>query len=570
MTRRTPRNTSNCSTQSINVMLRHLTISNYALIDSLSIDFDNGFSVITGETGAGKSILLGALGFVLGDRSDSNVMLDETKKCVVEAMFLLDDERFKYFFEANDLDFENECVLRRELSTSKKSRAFINDTPVSLQQIKELGNQLVDIHSQHDSLLLTNACFQLSMLDDAADNLSLLAEYQKVYHSYSSCLNELNRLREMSRKNLAENDFLSFQLDELQKADLQDDEYEDITQRLELLENAEEVKTLLAQSTSLLQESEISILDQLNELKSNVEHLRKYIPEAESYAERIESTRIELKDIAHDIDSLQDSTQFDQDSLETLQERFDLIQRLMMKHHVSDYAALLKIRTDLSEKVEAFSNIDGLISAKEIELKKIKDELLRLAKSLSDRRLNVKKSFEKAVIDIIRQLAMPHGVFEIECSKLNDFSNTGLDKVRFLFSANKGIVPEDMSRVASGGELSRLMLAIKAVAAEKNYIPTLIFDEIDTGVSGEVASKLGDIMRKMGERLQLVSITHLPQIASKAKQHFFVFKDNSGEKTHSNIRQLARDERVAEIAKMLSNDKITPEALKAAEVLLLN
>lgn len=549
-------------------MLRHLTISNYALIDSLSIDFDNGFSVITGETGAGKSILLGALGFVLGDRADSNVMLDETKKCVVEATFLLDDERFKPFFDVNDLDFEGECVLRRELSTSKKSRAFINDTPVSLQQIKELGNQLVDIHSQHDSLLLTNAGFQLNMLDDAADNLPLLAEYQKVYHSYSSCLNEVNRLREMSRKNLAENDFLSFQLDELLKANLQDGEYEDVTHRLELLENAEEVKTLLAQSTSLLQESEISILDQLNELKSNVEHLKKYIPEAESYAERIESTRIELKDIAHDIDSLQDSTQFDQDSLETLQERFDLIQRLMMKHHVSDYAALLKIRTDLSEKVEAFSNIDGLISAKEIELKKIKDELLRLAKSLSDRRLNVKKSFEKAVIDIIRQLAMPHGVFEIECSKLNDFSNTGLDKVRFLFSANKGIAPEDMSRVASGGELSRLMLAIKAVAAEKNYIPTLIFDEIDTGVSGEVASKLGDIMRKMGERLQLVSITHLPQIASKSRQHFYVFKDNSGEKTHSNIRQLAHDERVVEIAKMLSNDKITPEALKAAEVIL--
>lgn len=551
-------------------MLRHLTISNYALIDSLSIDFDNGFSVITGETGAGKSILLGALGFVLGDRSDSNVMLDETKKCVVEAMFLLDDERFKHFFEANDLDFENECVLRRELSTSKKSRAFINDTPVSLQQIKELGNQLVDIHSQHDSLLLTNADFQLNMLDDAADNLPLLVEYQKSYHSYSHCLNELNRLREMSRKNLAENDFLSFQLDELQKADLQDDEYEDITQRLELLENAEEVKTLLAQSTSLLQESEISILDQLNELKSNVEHLKKFMPQAESYAERIESTRIELKDIAHDIDSMQDSTQFDQDSLETLQERFDLIQRLMMKHHVKDYDELLKIRTDLSEKVDAFANIDGLISAKEIELKKVKDELARLAKSLSDRRLSAKKSFEKAVTEIIRQLAMPHGVFEIECSKLNDFSNTGLDKVRFLFSANKGIAPDDMSRVASGGELSRLMLAIKAVAAEKNYIPTLIFDEIDTGVSGEVASKLGDIMKKMGERLQLVSITHLPQIASKAKQHFFVFKDNSGEKTHSNIRQLARDERVAEIAKMLSNDKITPEALKAAEVLLLN
>lgn len=551
-------------------MIRHLEISNFALIDSLSIDFENGFSVITGETGAGKSILLGALGFVLGERADSGVMLDETKKCVVEATFSIDDERLKPFFDENDIDYDSECVLRRELTTSRKSRAFINDTPVSLQQIKELGSQLVDIHSQHDSLLLTNSEFQLKLLDDAADNIPLLIEYQKVYRSYIFCLNELKHLREISEKNVAENDFLAFQLDELVKSNLQDDEYEDVTRRLEVLENAEEVKTLLAQSANMLQESEMSILEQLNELKSNVEHLKKFMPQAESYAERIESTRIELKDIAHDIDSLQDSTQFDQDSLETLQERFDLIQRLMLKHHVSDYAGLLEIRAELSGKVSAFANIDGQVAEKEKELKKIKVELARLAKSLSDRRLDAKKTFERSVTEIIRQLAMPHGVFEIECSRLDDFTSVGLDKVCFMFSANKGVAPDEMSRVASGGELSRLMLAIKAVAAEKNYIPTLVFDEIDTGVSGEVASRLGDIMKLMGERLQLVSITHLPQVASKAKRHFFVFKDNSGEKTHSNIRQLTMDERVAEIAKMLSNDKITPEALKAAEVLLRN
>ncbi len=551
-------------------MIRHLDISNFALIDSLSIDFENGFSVITGETGAGKSILLGALGFVLGERADSGVMLDETKKCVVEATFSIDDERLKPFFDENDIDYDSECVLRRELTTSRKSRAFINDTPVSLQQIKELGSQLVDIHSQHDSLLLTNSEFQLKLLDDAADNIPLLIEYQKVYRSYIFCLNELKHLREISEKNVAENDFLAFQLDELVKSNLQDDEYEDVTRRLEVLENAEEVKTLLAQSANMLQESEMSILEQLNELKSNVDHLKKFMPQAESYAERIESTRIELKDIAHDIDSLQDSTQFDQDSLETLQERFDLIQRLMLKHHVSDYAGLLEIRAELSGKVSAFANIDGQVAEKEKELKKIKVELARLAKSLSDRRLDAKKTFEKSVTEIIRQLAMPHGVFEIECSRLDDFTSVGLDKVCFMFSANKGVAPDEMSRVASGGELSRLMLAIKAVAAEKNYIPTLVFDEIDTGVSGEVASRLGDIMKLMGERLQLVSITHLPQVASKAKRHFFVFKDNSGEKTHSNIRQLTMDERVAEIAKMLSNDKITPEALKAAEVLLRN
>ena len=538
-------------------MLKHLAISNYALIDSLSIAFDDGFSVITGETGAGKSILLGALGFVLGDRSDSSIMLDETKKCAVEATFVVDNERFKPFFEENDLDFEEELILRRELSPTKKSRAFINDTPVTAQQLKELGNQLVDIHSQHDSLLLTNSDFQLKIVDDAANNAPLLLEYQKV--------------RDMSQKNVAENDFLAFQLDELLKADLQDDEYDEVSQRLELLENAEEVKTLLAQSLSTLSESELSILNQLNDLKSSVDKLRRYVPQTEQYSERLESTKIELKDIAQDLDSLQDSTQFDAASLNEIQERFDLLQRLMMKHHVSDYAGLLKIREELQHKVGAFANIDEEIAQKEQELKKCEKELTKLADNLSDRRKEVKVSFEKKVTEIIRQLKMPHGIFEIELSENSEyskFSESGKDNVRFLFSANKGIAPDDMSRVASGGELSRLMLAIKAVAAENNYIPTLIFDEIDTGVSGEVASKLGDIMQKMGESLQIVSITHLPQIASKAKNHFFVYKDESEQKTRSCIRLLSHDERVTEIAKMLSNDKITPEAIKAAEVIL--
>ena len=552
-------------------MLKHLSISNYALIDSLSITFDDGFSVITGETGAGKSILLGALGFVLGERSDSSIMLDESKKCSVEAAFVVDNERLKPFFDENDLDFDNELVLRRELSPTKKTRAFINDTPVTAQQLKELGNQLVDIHSQHDSLLLTNAGFQLEIIDNAADNNTLLADYQGVYHRYVALRNELKSLREMSQKNVAENEFLTFQLDELLKADLQDGEYEEVSQRLELLENAEEVKTLLAQSTNLLQDSDFSILDQLNELKSNVEHLRRYIPEAEQYLERLESTKIELKDIAQDIDSLQDSIQFDADSLSEFQERFDLLQRLMMKHHVKDYADLLQIREDLQQKVGAFSNIDEQIAKKEQELKKYEKELTQLADNLSNRRKKAKAPFEKSVTDIIRQLKMPHGVFEVEISEFHDkseFSEKGRDNVSFMFSANKGVKPDAMSRVASGGELSRLMLAIKAIAAESNYIPTLIFDEIDTGVSGEVASKLGDIMKKMGESLQIISITHLPQIASKAKNHFFVYKDENNEKTRSCIRQLSHNERVTEIAKMLSNDKITPEAIRAAEVIL--
>ena len=549
-------------------MLKHLAIGNYALIDSLSMSFDDGFSVITGETGAGKSILLGALGFVLGDRSDSSIMLDETKKCTVEATFVVDNERFKPFFEENDLDLEEELILRRELTPTKKSRAFINDTPVTIQQLKEIGNQLVDIHSQHDSLLLTNAGFQLKIVDDAANNASLLVDYQKVYNSFVTLRNELKSLREMAQKNVTENDFLAFQLDELVKADLQEGEYEEVSQKLELLENAEEVKTLLAQSLSSLSESEYSILDQLNDLKSSIDKLRRYIPQAEQYLTRIDTTKIELKDIAQDLDNLQDSTQFDADSLNEIQERFDLIQRLMMKHHVQDYQELLKIRDDLQQKVGKFANIDEEIAKKEQKLNKCEKELTKLADNLSVKRKKVKVPFEKDVTEILRQLKMPHAVFEIEISEISEFSATGRDSVRFLFSANKGIAPDDMSRVASGGELSRLMLAIKAVAAENNYIPTLIFDEIDTGVSGEVASKLGDIMQKMGENLQIVSITHLPQIASKAKNHFFVYKDESEQKSRSCIRQLSHDERVTEIAKMLSNDKITPEAIRAAEVIL--
>ena len=555
-------------------MLKHLAIGNYALIDSLSISFDDGFSAITGETGAGKSILLGALGFVLGDRSDSSIMLDETKKCTVEATFIIDNERFKSFFEENDLDFEDELILRRELTPTKKTRAFINDTPVTVQQLKELGNQLVDIHSQHDSLLLTNSDFQLKIVDDAAENNALLADYQGVYRKFVSLRNELKNLREMSQKNTAENDYLAFQLDELVKADLKEGEYEEVSQKLELLENAEEVKTLLAQSLSILNESEYSILDQLNNLKSAVDKLRRYLPQAEQYLERIDSTKIELKDIAQDLDNLQDSTQFDADSLNEIQERYDLIQRLMLKHHVQNYEELLAIREELHQKMGAFENIDEEIAKKELQLKNCEKELTKLADNLSAKRKKVKVSFEKAVTEILRQLKMPHAVFEIEISENTNssenskFTITGKDRVRFLFSANKGIAPDDMNRVASGGELSRLMLAIKAVASENAYIPTLIFDEIDTGVSGEVASKLGDIMQKMGESLQIISITHLPQIASKAKNHFFVYKDEDNEKTRSCIRQLSYDERVTEIAKMLSNDKITPEAIRAAEVIL--
>lgn len=548
-------------------MLQKLSISNYALISSLSVDFDNGFSVITGETGAGKSILLGALGFLLGNRADTNILFDDTKKCIVEGVFILHDDRWKSFFEENDIDYDEECIIRREINPQKKSRAFINDTPVSLQILKELGSRLVDIHSQHDSLLLCNPDFQLALLDDAADNNLLLTQYKKAYHDYVSAKNELDKLRRKATDNIDENDYLKFQLDEILKAELLDGEYDELTQRIEFLENQEEIIRLLKESTNILDNEENSLLDGINTLLYNVEKLRRYIPELGSMAERLNSVKIELKDILSDLNNFQDDSQ-DISSLEILQERFDMIQRLMMKHHLNDYSLLLQLREDIRIKVDEFSNIEDIVADKEKEVRKLEKDLLVRASELRMRRKKAKDDFEKDVTTVIRQLAMPYGLFEIKLDKTEELTSNGIDVVTFMFSANKGHSTEIMAKAASGGELSRLMLAIKSIAARNNYIPTLIFDEIDTGVSGEVASKLGDIMKVMGDTLQLVSITHLPQIASKAENHFFVYKTVVDEKTHSNIKVLTHEERVVEIAKMLSNAEVTEEAMKAAEVLL--
>lgn len=548
-------------------MLQKLSISNYALISSLSVDFDNGFSVITGETGAGKSILLGALGFLLGNRADTNILFDDTKKCIVEGVFILHDDRWKSFFEENDIDYDEECIIRREINPQKKSRAFINDTPVSLQILKELGSRLVDIHSQHDSLLLCNPDFQLALLDDAADNNLLLTQYKKAYHDYVSAKNELDKLRRKATDNIDENDYLKFQLDEILKAELLDGEYDELTQRIEFLENQEEIIRLLKESTNILDNEENSLLDGINTLLYNVEKLRRYIPELDSMAERLNSVKIELKDILSDLNNLQDDSQ-DISSLEILQERFDMIQRLMMKHHLNDYSLLLQLREDIRRKVDEFSNIEDIVADKEKEVRELEKDLLVRASELRMRRKKAKDDFEKDVTTVIRQLAMPYGLFEIKLDKTEELTSNGIDVVTFMFSANKGHSTEIMAKAASGGELSRLMLAIKSIAARNNYIPTLIFDEIDTGVSGEVASKLGDIMKVMGDTLQLVSITHLPQIASKAENHFFVYKTVVDEKTHSNIKVLTHEERVVEIAKMLSNAEVTEEAMKAAEVLL--
>ena len=549
-------------------MLKQLHISNYALIDELNVSFESGFNVITGETGAGKSILLGALGFALGDRADTNVLFDKDKKCVVEAIFELDDESLTPLFEANELDFENECIFRRELNPQKKSRAFINDTPVALQTMKEIGNQLVDIHSQHDSLLLTDADFQLKLLDEIAQNNTVLDNYQAEYGNYNTLKRKLNELQDIATKNTAENDYLKFQLDELDKADLKEGEYADIEQTLSVMENAEEIKTLLVTANGLMDNSDNAILGQVNELSSTLSRLNHLLPDTETLYERIENLKVELKDIAYDLRHKENDTQFDEEQLQSLQERYDLLSRLMMKHHFNAFEELIALRDSLKEKVNAFENIDEAIAKVEKDLKDSEQKLTSLAKTLHDKRCQAAMAFSEKVTAVVQQLAMPFAQFQVSVESQDSFSSNGCDEIRFLFSANKGIAPDDIRRVASGGELSRLMLSIKSAVSSYNYIPTLIFDEIDTGVSGEVAAKIGRIMRQMGHTLQLISITHLPQVASQAEHHYFIYKDNEGSRSQSHICVLSPEERVREIAKMLSNDKVTPEALRAAEVLM--
>ena len=434
--------------------------------------------------------------------------------------------------------------------------------------MKEIGSQLVDIHSQHDSLLLTDADFQLHLLDEIAQSQNLLVDYQTNYGVYNSLKRRLNELRETASKNIAENDYLKFQLDELQKVQLKEGEYAEIEQSLNVMENAEEIRSLLFSANGLLENSETAILPQLNELSSAMHRLKQLMPSSEELLQRIESAQLELKDIAYDLERIGDGAQFDEEKLQELQERFDLLSRLMMKHHVKEFEALIALRDELETKVNAFENIDQEIAQTESALKKQETLLRELASKLHALRMKAAKTFGDQVTDLARQLAMPHAMFQINVESMKDFSPTGLDQVRFMFSANKGIEVAELSKVASGGELSRLMLSIKSVVSQHNYIPTLIFDEIDTGVSGEVAAKIGGIMQGMGTSLQLISITHLPQVASKAAHHFFIYKDNEGARTQSHIKVLSNKERVTEIAKMLSNDKVTPEALKAAEVLL--
>jgi DNA repair protein RecN (Recombination protein N) len=558
-------------------MLQKLSISNYALIDNLEISFDKGLNIMTGETGAGKSIILGALSLILGQRAESRYFFNQQKKCVIEGTFRIADFHLKDFFEDNDLDYEAETVLRREVSADGKSRAFVNDTPVNLNSMKLLGERLIDIHSQHATLEINDPLFQLLVVDSVAKHPELLSNYQSKFRAYKKSTAKLQQLIEDSDKAKADLDYYQFQFDELEKAALAADEQESLEKELYALNNAEEIKRNLSRANYLMQDSEAAALSQLREAAHQLGTLTKFNPQIEELQERLNSSIIELKDIATEIENLEQRTTTDEARATEVNERLSLIYNLQKKHRVSTNQELLQLQNELSDKIQQAVFGDEAIEKLQQQLTADKKDLEQLAAQLTAGRQKAIPVIEEEVLRTLAEMGMGNSALKIELSALPDsgrnaafggLGDNGADAVRFLFSANKGHALAEMSKVASGGELSRLMLSIKSLTAKNTALPTIIFDEIDTGVSGEVANKVGQIMEQLAENLQVITITHLPQIASKGQSHYFIYKDDEADTTRTRMRRLSQEERVQEIAKMLSGDKMGESALQNARELL--
>jgi len=555
-------------------MLQKLTISNYALIDDLEISFDRGLNILTGETGAGKSIILGALSLILGQRAESKYFFNQQKKCVIEGVFSINGFHLKNFFDENELDYEAETILRREITADGKSRAFINDTPVNLTILKQVGEKLIDIHSQHATLEINDPDFQLLVVDSVSGHGDLLGDYRTKYRAYKKSAAKLQQLVAESDKAKSDLDYYQFQFDELEKANLIEDEQEKLEQELYTLNNAEEIKRNLSGAYYLMQDGETAALLQLREAGHHLSTLEKFNPQIVELHERLKSTLIELKDIASEIENIEQRTHTDEARAVEINDRLSLIYNLQKKHRVSTNAELLQLQEELSEKIQQALFGDEEIEKLQKQMAAEKQELEQLAKQLSANRAKAIPDIVKQVVEALSEMGMPNSTLKIELSPLpskggdSHLGPDGSDQVRFLFSANKGHALAEMSKVASGGELSRLMLSIKSLIARYTALPTIIFDEIDTGISGEVANKVGQIMQRLAGNLQVISITHLPQIASKGQSHYFVYKDNDSATTYTRIRQLNKQERVVEIAKMLSGDKPGESALQNARELL--
>lgn len=552
-------------------MLKTLIVQNYSLIEQLNINFQNGFSVITGETGAGKSIILGALGLLLGARADSKTIRQGKAKCIIEGHFSLNSEKLKDFFDDNDFEFElDDCIIRREIYASGKSRAFINDTPAQLSQLKELGEKLIDIHSQHKNLLLNNEGFQLEILDTVAHNHELLIEYKNNYLIYKSLQQDLANIKEQARKNKEEEDYLNFQFNQLNEANLEIEEQNQLEEELDILSHSEEIKSSLYSCNNLLQDSDISILSQLRNILSQLKNVDKFYTPTKEWLERLESSYIELKDIADDIESKGDDVEYNPERMEYVNERLNTIYTLEKKHNKETVAELLELKESLQKKLELISNSDEQINLITEKLNKQRETLSSLAKKLSEKRKSGANNLVKQMIETLSNLGMPNVQFQIDLKETKDFRVNGTDEISFLFNANKGSKLQELSQIASGGEIARVMLSLKSLMAGATDLPTLIFDEIDTGVSGSIADKMAIIMKQMSksENRQVISITHLPQIASRGTVHYKVFKEDKDNETLSHIVVLNTEERVQEIAHMLSGENLTEAAINNAKELL--
>ena len=553
-------------------MLKHLYIKNFALIDILDIDLYPGFSVITGETGAGKSIVLGAIGLLLGQRADLKTLKQGADKCVIEAHFDLSRYQMEPFFAENDIEYDaNDCIIRRELTAAGKSRAFINDTPVQLSMLKELGERLIDVHSQHQNLLLNKQDFQLSVLDIIADDAKELATYKNTYDAYHQAANELQTLKEEIERNRQNVDFLQFQYQELEGANLAIGEQEELEQEAEMLSHAEEIKSALYEADTLLTGSEQCIVDQLKNALRPLSRITDVYPKIAEAVERLESAHVEIKDIAQEIGSAASQVDYDPQRLEIVNSTLDTIYSLQKKHHVESVDELIALRDNMEKQLQQIENSDEALAEQEQTVKRLLDEALQLANKLSVTRKKAAANIEKEMRERLVPLGMPNVQFKVSLSQPHQaqLTSTGMDAVEYLFTANTGTPLQPVSQIASGGEIARVMLALKAMISGTVKLPTIIFDEIDTGVSGKIAEKMGHIMREMGQQeRQVISITHLPQIASLGSTHYKVYKEDTPEGTKTFMRLLSKDERINEIAQMLSGSDITEAAISNAKELL--
>lgn len=550
-------------------MLRSLYIQNYALIEKLDISFGAGFSVITGETGAGKSIILGAIGLLLGQRAEVKAIRQGASKCVIEARFDISTYGMEPFFEENELEYEEECILRREVYASGKSRAFINDTPASLVQMKELGEQLIDVHSQHQNLLLNKEGFQLNVLDILSHNDEQLSAYQSLYREWKQAQQDLTDLIVRAEQNKADEDYIRFQLEQLEEANLSVGEQEELEQETDTLSHAEEIKAGLFRVGQLLTSDEGSLLAGLKESLNTMLSLQKVYSPATELAERLESTYIELKDVSQEVSSQEEDVEFNPERLEEVNDRLNLIYTLQQKHRVTTVGELLALTEEYAAKLAAITSYDERIDELTTLCDTLYNKVKKQADVLTKARTSAAREVEKQMASRLVPLGMPNVRFQVEMGMRKEPGVHGEDTVNFLFSANKNGALQSISSVASGGEIARVMLSIKAMIAGAVKLPTIVFDEIDTGVSGEIADRMADIMQEMGEQdRQVISITHLPQIAARGCAHYKVYKQDNETETNSHIRRLADEERVEEIAHMLSGATLTEPALNNAKALL--